>query len=132
MENYFRNLTAKVSANEDNPFKSYDFSKFLVNLLYAAPHRWHCANICDVATVQLSNGTVQQQQQKLFMKMYLPSIFILRCVRAKMIVHAFMIELDQACSIYSISKSMESCSLVISQILAEFRLERATYKTLHK
>ena len=27
---------------------------------------------------------------------------------------------------------MESCSLVISQILAEFRPERATYKTLHK
>ena len=31
----------------------------------------------------------------LFMKMYLPSNFILRYVRAKMIVHAFMIELDQ-------------------------------------
>ena len=31
----------------------------------------------------------------LFMKMYLPSTFILRYVRAKMIVHAFMIELDQ-------------------------------------
>ena len=29
------------------------------------------------------------------------------------------------------TKSMESCSHVISQILAEFRLERATYKTLH-
>ena len=29
------------------------------------------------------------------MKMYLPSPFILRYVRAKMIVHAFMIELDQ-------------------------------------
>ena len=31
----------------------------------------------------------------LFMKMHLPSTFILRYVRAKMIVHAFMIELDQ-------------------------------------
>ena len=31
----------------------------------------------------------------LFMKMYLPSTFILRYVRAKMTVHAFMIELDQ-------------------------------------
>ena len=30
-----------------------------------------------------------------FMKMYLPSTFILRYVRAKMIVHAFLIELDQ-------------------------------------
>ena len=31
----------------------------------------------------------------LFMKMHLPSTFIFRYVRAKMIVHAFMIELDQ-------------------------------------
>ena len=29
------------------------------------------------------------------MKMHLPSTFILRYVRAKMIEHAFMIELDQ-------------------------------------
>ena len=29
------------------------------------------------------------------MKMYLPSTFIIRYVRAKMIVHAFMIEPDQ-------------------------------------
>ena len=38
--------------------------------------------MCDVTTVQLSNG---------FMKMYLPSSFI----RAETNVHAFMIELDQ-------------------------------------
>ena len=31
----------------------------------------------------------------LFIKMYLPSTFILRYVRAKMIVRAFIIELDQ-------------------------------------
>ena len=31
----------------------------------------------------------------LFMKMHLPSTFILRYVRAEMIVHAFMIDLDQ-------------------------------------
>ena len=31
----------------------------------------------------------------LFMKMHLTSTFILRYVRAKMVVHAFMIELDQ-------------------------------------
>ena len=31
----------------------------------------------------------------LFMKMHLPFTFILGYVRAKMIVHAFMIELDQ-------------------------------------
>ena len=28
MENYFRNLIAKVWANLDNPIKIYDFSKF--------------------------------------------------------------------------------------------------------
>ena len=31
----------------------------------------------------------------LFMKMYLPSSYILRYIRAKMNVHAFMNELDQ-------------------------------------
>ena len=70
--------------------------KVLVNFLYAA----------------LSGGTVliyvMSQQNNclmelytnfpkilLSMKMHLPSNFILRYVRAKMIVHAFMIELDQ-------------------------------------
>ena len=49
------------------------------------------------ATVQLSNGTVHRFHRFFFffMKMHLPSTFILGCVRAKMIVHAFMIELDQ-------------------------------------
>ena len=95
MEDDFRNLTAKVWANLDNPIKSYDFSYF-VNFLHAT----------------LSGGTVlisvMSQQYNclmelytnftkfvLFMKMYLPSTVILRYVRVKMIVHAFMIELDQ-------------------------------------
>ena len=62
------------------------------------------------------------------MKMHLPSSFILRYVRSEMNVHAFMIELDQKdyCE-----KSMESCPLVISHILAELHPERATYTTLH-
>ena len=57
-----------------------------------------------------------------------------------MIVHAFMIELDQLdywypkklkdCEILC-TKSMESCSIVISQILAEFCVERTTYKVVH-
>ena len=61
------------------------------------------------------------------MKIDLPSTFILAYVRAKMIMHAFMIEIDQLdywyprknknCEILC-TKSMESCSLVISQILA--------------
>ena len=35
MENDFRNLTAKMLANLDNPIKSYDFSKFW--LTYCMP-----------------------------------------------------------------------------------------------
>ena len=55
-------------------------------------------------------------------------------------VHAFMNELDQKDYWYPrklencenlCTKLMESCPLVISHILAEFCLERATYKTLH-
>ena len=66
--------------------------------------------------------------------MYLSSPFILRYVRAEMNVHAFMNELDQketkSCENLC-KKSMESCPLVISHILAEFHPERATYTTLH-
>ena len=106
MENDFRNRKAKVWANLDNPIKSYDFSKFwLISFLYAA----------------LSGGTVLisviSQQYNclmelyrnftkflLFMKMCLPSTFILGYVRAKMIEHAFMIELDQHTTGLLISK----------------------------
>ena len=52
----YRNLTTKVWVNLDNPNKSYNFSK--VWLIYCHPLRWHSATICDVTTVQLSNGTV--------------------------------------------------------------------------
>ena len=57
-------------------------------------------------------------------------------ISPKIIVHAFMIELDiQEKKLKKFEnlcpKSMEICSLVASQILAEFRPERATYKTLH-
>ena len=71
MEDDFRNQTAKVWANLDNPIKRYDFSK--VSLI-----------LC-----------ISPSQVALFMKMYLPSSFIRRYVRAEMNVHAFMNELDQ-------------------------------------
>ena len=56
--------------------------------------------ISVVTTVQLSNGTVHKFFKiSLFMKMHLPSSFILRYVtctcRSEMNVHAFIIELDQ-------------------------------------
>ena len=59
MENDFRNLTANVWANLDNPIKSYDFLKVLVYFLYAALSGG-TVNICDVTTVQLSNVTVHK------------------------------------------------------------------------
>ena len=76
----------------------------------------------------------------LFMKMNIPSSFILGYVRAEMNVHAFMNELDQKGYWYPrkfencenlYTKSMESCPLVISHTLAEFHPERATDTTLH-
>ena len=57
MEDEFRNLTANVWANLDNPIKRYDFSK--VSLMSCmSPSQVHSFNICDVTTVQLSNGSV--------------------------------------------------------------------------
>ena len=80
MEDNFRKLSAKVWAHLDNPIKSYDIS----------------ATICDVTTVQPSNGTVHKFHKiLLFMKIYLPPTFIFTYVRPKMIVHAFMIKLDK-------------------------------------
>ena len=70
----------------------------------------------------------------LFMKMYLPSSFILRYVRAEMNVHAFMNELDQKDYWYprKIEIYVQSqWRVVISHILAEFHPEMATYTTLH-
>ena len=98
MEDDFRNLIAKVWANLDNPIKRYDF--FKVSLIL-------CMSALSGGTLLIS---VMSQQYNclmvlntkfykilLFMKMYLPSSFILRYVRAEMNVqmHAFMNELDQ-------------------------------------
>ena len=54
----FRNLTAKVCANLDNPIKRY-FQRFHL-FCVCRPLRWHSSNICDLTTVQLSNGTVHK------------------------------------------------------------------------
>ena len=70
------------------------------------------------------------------MKINLPSTFILENMRANMIGHTFISELDEMdyqhprknkyCEILC-SNSMERCSFVKSQILAKFCLERVTY-----
>ena len=94
MEDDFRNLTAKVWANLDNPIKWYDFSKVSLSLcmspsqmaillISVMSQQYNC--ILELYTKSLLN----------FMKMSLPSSFILRYVRAEMNVHAFMNELDQ-------------------------------------
>ena len=58
----------------------------------------------------------------------------------KMIVHAWLDLFNRTSDIQEKlpancgnlrTKSMESCSLVVSQILAEFHPERAAFKTLH-
>ena len=92
MEDDFRNLTAKVWIIQSRDMIFQRFHYFRV----CRPLRWHSSNICDVTTVQLSNGTEHKFFQiSLFMKMYLPSSFILKYIRAEMNVHAFMNELDQ-------------------------------------
>ena len=71
------------------------------------------------------------------MKLFLHSTYILMYIKAKVISHAFMIEIYQPGYWYPIKKenlcikSMESCPLVVSQILAEFRPEKAIYNTFH-
>ena len=96
MENDFWNLTATVWANLDLKNQELWFFKVLISLLYAV----------------LSGGTLLQsvmsQQYNCIMELYtnftaffftwkyfFALLFYLRYVRAKIIVHAFMIELDQ-------------------------------------
>ena len=141
MEDDFRNLTAKVWANLDNPIKRYDFCKSFINFVYFALS----GGILLISVMSQQYNCLMELYTNfhkilLFMKMYLPSSFILSYVRAEMNVHAFMNELDQPDYWYPrkirngenpCTKSMESCPLVISHILAEFHPERATYTTLH-
>ena len=75
MESDFINLIAKVWANlEQELFMSFIF---FFSFLVCNPLRWHSATVCDVTTVQLSNGTVHKFHNILlkFMKIY--SIFII-------------------------------------------------------
>ena len=56
MEDDFRNLTAKVWANFDNPIKRYNFFKGFINFVYVALS----SGTLLITTVQLSNGTVHK------------------------------------------------------------------------
>ena len=136
MEDNFRNLPAKVWANLDNPIKRYDFSKVSL-ICVCRPLRWHSSNICDVTTVQLSNGTVHKFLQNFTFheKCIFPLLLYLGMLGLRwMCMHLWMNLIKRTWyprKIKICEKSMESCPLVISHILAEFQPERATYTTLH-
>ena len=104
MEDDFINLTAKVWANLDNPIKRYDFFKGFINCVYVAlsggtllisvmSQQYNC--LMELFTFFFFFFFFLKYKISLFMKMHLPSSFILRYVRSEMNVHAFMIELDQ-------------------------------------
>ena len=136
--------TAKVWVNLDNPVKRYDFFKGFINFCVYCPLRWHSSRICDVTTVQLSNGNCTQIFLLNFYfswKCNFPLLSYLSMLGLWWMFHAFMNELDQKDYWYPrknkkkmknlCTKSMESCPIVISHVLAEFHPERATYTTLH-
>ena len=97
MENYFRNLTVTfwemwIIQSRAMIYQSFDL------FLACRPLTWHTTTFCEVTTIQLSNGTVHTFQKMLrFMKIHLLLLtsFIIRQVRAKFIMHAFMIEFDE-------------------------------------
>ena len=97
MENDFRNLTVKsLGQNLDNPIKSYYFSKFW-SISCMPPSQvalcWYLW--CHQQYTCLMELYTYFTKFSLFMKMA-SSPLLTRYVRAKMIVHAFMvIELDQ-------------------------------------
>ena len=115
MENYFRNPTAKVWANLDNPIKSYFLYAVLSGgtvLIYVMSQQYNCPMelYTNVANVLL------------FMKMHLPSTFILRYVRAKMIVHALWLNLinwaiDIQEKMYKVNGEFFSCNITDSGIV---------------
>ena len=65
------------------------------NFFVSRTLRCYCANICDVTTVQLCIGTVHIFHIFLILHENESSLYFYRYVRAKMIVHAFMTELNQ-------------------------------------
>ena len=88
MENHSRNLAVNVWENWDNPIKSYDFSKF--GLISCMPPSQVALCYNSVMSQQYNYfGTVNKFQNcLLFMKSIM---FILRYVRAKIIVHCIYV-----------------------------------------
>ena len=109
MDNEFRNLTAKVWGNLDNPIKSYELLKFWL-----------------ISCMPPSVMSQQYNCFSLFMKMPLPSTFILRYVRAKMIVLHLWMNLIKCMdywspreffvwnSMYKVNGELFSCDITIT------------------
>ena len=133
MENYFRDITAKVSANYFwNQTKSYDFSKF-----------WLISNLwCQQQYNSIIELYTKFHNFFLFMKIVICSTFILSLLvwLRWLCMHLWLNLINRTIDILDkfkivknlCTKSTESCSLVISHILAQSSVQRlrATYKTL--
>ena len=81
MEDDFRNLTAKVWANLDNPIKIYDFSKVLLIFVYVALS----GGTLLISVISQQNNCLMELYTNcykilLFMKINFPSSFIPRYV----------------------------------------------------
>ena len=140
MESDFRNPTTKVWANLENPIKSYDFSNFWLISCMPPSGGTLLQSVMSQQNNSLMELYTNFHKILFFMKMHLSSTFILWYIRTKMILHAFMIELNQLNywyprknqnlwkSIYKVNGELFSCGITDSGV---FRPERATYKTLH-
>ena len=93
---WFQKPNSKVWANLDYPIKRYDFSKVsLISCMSPSQVALFLIYVMSQQCNCLMELYTHFYKILFFMKMYLPSSFILRYVRAEMNVHAFMNELDQ-------------------------------------
>ena len=126
---FFRNLTAKVWANLDNPIKSSDVSKFsLISCMPPSQVALRWLKICDVATVY--NYSLMELYTKFHFswKYAFPLILYWGMLGLRWLCMHLWLHLIKITNCENIcTKSVESRSLVVSQILAELRLEKATY-----
>ena len=121
MKDDFRNLTAKVWANLDNPMKRYDFSTVSL-FIVCRPLRWHSSNICDVTTVQLSNGTVH----KFFTKFY----FSWKCIFPLLLylglrlmrMHLWINLIKRTIDIQEISNKKKLCAKLMRVVLLWYHI----------
>ena len=144
MENGFRNLTAKVWANLDNPIKSYDFSKFWLNS--CMPPSQHCAQNylwCHNNYCLMELYTNFNKKKKITFHENAPSLYFfylgilgLRWLRMHLWLNLINWTIDIQAkkkkklwnSMYKVNEELFSCDIIDSgKVLSRGR----TYKTLH-